>query len=224
MATPSEPFERVASWRRVALVSFFGGLGLAVGIAMLGGVIYWYVDRPKPPQPWNTAAINASYVGARLFNDEKDQTLRAKLIFDLRNNTSTDYTLEEKPSDTTFVMQKIRGKDALVDGMGLTWSVEHGPGSRQLDSNGIPSNFPRDAFIDAPILLPAGQAVRVDFWSEYDLIDLRAASDGDKTPLTDRNEQTKVLKYLLRDTESFVLLDKTDRYRIDLPLGEMAKN
>jgi hypothetical protein len=192
---------------------------MAVGAVLFVGGFLWYQSRPKPPKPWNARAIEAHFSNTQFFEGEKGRTtLRAGFVFDLRNNTGADYTLEAHPSDTIVVMQKMKSGDTLVSGMGLTWSPEHGPGTQQLDERGIPSKIPKGAFIDSPIFIPSGQAVRIDFWSAYDVPDIVAA-----LPKNETIHPKTVLQSALKDTESFVLLDTVNRYRIELPLQDVAK-
>jgi hypothetical protein len=144
--------------------------------------------------------------------------LRAGFGFDLRNNTAADYTLEAHPSETTVVMQRMQSSGTLVSGMGLTWSPEHGPGTQQLDEQGIPSKVPKGFFADAPISIPSGQAVRIYFWAEYDMDDIVAA-----LPKGTEIHPATVVQRALKDTESFVLLDTVNRYRIELPLQDAVR-
>jgi hypothetical protein len=102
--------------------------------------------------------------------------------------------------------------------MGLKWTPDHGPGTQQLDDRGIPSNVPKGAFIDAPISLPSGQAVRVYFWSQYDVSDTVAALPKDATI-----HPNTVLQRTLKNADSFVLLDKLNRYQIELPLQDALR-
>lgn len=209
---------QMAEWKRPLLIGVGWGFGTAVGLALLVGGFLWYQSRPKPPKPWNTNAIEAHYAKTQFFEGEKGHTLRTGFLFDLRNNTATDYTLEEHPSDTIVVMQRMKSSNALVSGMGLTWTPEHGPGTQQLDDQGIPSNVPKGVFIDTPIFIPSGQAVRVYFWSEYDMDDVVAA-----LPKGAEIHPPTVVQRALKDTESFVLLDTVNRYRIELSLQDAVK-
>jgi hypothetical protein len=182
--------------------------------------VYWYSRQPKTPKGWNEKAIQAIYVGTKFEEEGKENTLRVKLMFDLFNTTRYDYTLEAKPSATMMVMQKVKSEPSLVDGIGLTWTVEHGSGTGQLHADGIPG-FSREAYLVGPIFIPAGEAVRVDFWSEYDLFDIVAALGKDeRIALSDPVQQRKILKHAMADTDSFVLLDKANHYRIELPLRD----
>ena len=207
-----------AEWKRPLLIGVGWGLGTAVGLAILAGGLLWYQSRPKPPKPWNTKAIEAHYVNTQFFEGEKKTTLRAGLVFDLKNNTGADYTLEEHPSDTVVVMQRMKFSNTLVSGMGLTWSPERGPGTQQLDGQGNRNTLPKGFFANAPIFIPSGQAVRVYFWSEYDILETVAA-----LPKGETIYPTTVLQNALKDTDSFVLLDKLHRYQIELPLQNALK-
>jgi hypothetical protein len=206
-----------SNWKRSLLIGIGWGLGTALGVVLLVGGFLWYQSRPKPPKPWNTKAIEAHYANTQFFEGTEKTTLRTALVFDLRNNTATDYTLEEHPSDTVVVMQRMKSSDTLVSGMGLTWTPEHGPGTQQLDDRGNPT-IPKGFFADAPIFIPSGQAVRVYFWSEYDIPDIVAA-----LPKGETIHPNTVLQNALKDTNSFVLLDKLHRYQIELPLQDALK-
>ena len=185
--------------------------------------IYWYSHMPKAPKPWNGKAIQASYVSTAFVEETTVGALQAKLVFDLRNTTGYDYTLQAKPSDTMIVMQKVRSEPTLVDGIGLTWTVEHGSGTGQLHASGIPG-LAREVFLEGPIFIPAGEVVRVDFWSEYDSFDIVAAiGKGEEIQLSNPAQQRKILKHALESTDSFVLLDKTNHYRIELPARDIVK-
>ena len=210
-------------WKKWTVLACFAVAGIAFAVALLAGGIYWYSQAPKGPGAWNDKAIQALYVGTKFVEEGKENTLRAELVFDLWNSTRYDYTLEAKPSETMIVMQKVRAEPSLVDGLGLTWTVEHGPGTGQLHAEGIPG-VSREAYLVGPVFIPAGEAVRVDFWSEYDIFDITAALARDeKIQLSDPVQQKKILRHALADTDSFVLLDKKNHYRIELPLQDAVK-
>lgn len=204
----------MADWKRLLFIGVGWGLGTAVGLAILVGGFHWYKSRPKSPKPWNSKAIEAQYVDTWFLENEKERKLAAVFTFDLRNNTEVDYTLEEKPSARIVVMQKLKSSDTLVSGMGLYWLLENGSGTKP------------DEFIPVatPILIPSGQAVRVGFWSGYDVVDIAAALGKDeKMQLSDQNQQKRIFKNSLKDTDSYVLLDKVNRYRIELPLQDALR-
>src|SRR6267378_3723896 len=48
---------QMAEWKRPLLIGVGWGLGTAVGLALVVGGFLWYQSRPKPPKPWNTAAL-----------------------------------------------------------------------------------------------------------------------------------------------------------------------
>jgi len=217
---PRPPMRRGRSWKRLTILGCFAAAGFGFAVALTCAGVYWYSRLPKAPKGWNEKAIQAIYVGTKFQEEGKENTLRARLTFDLWNSTGYDYTLEAKPSGTMMVIQKIKSEPSLVDGIGLTWTVEHGSGTGQLHADGIPG-FSREAYLAGPIFIPAGEAVRVDFWSEYDLFDIVAALGKDeRIVLSDPVQQRKILKHALADTDSFVLLDKANHYRIELPLRD----
>jgi len=217
---PRRPMRRGRSWKRLTILACLGAAGFGFAVALLCAGVYWYSRLPKAPKGWNEKAVQAIYVGTKFQEEAKENTLRVRLMFDLWNSTRYDYTLEGKPSATMVVMQKIKSEPSLVDGIGLTWTVEHGSGTGQLHADGIPG-FSREAFLAGPIFIPAGEAVRADFWLEYDLFDIVAALGKDeRIVLSDPVQQRRILKHALADTDSLVLLDKVNHYRIELPLRD----
>ena len=102
--------------------------------------------------------------------------------------------------------------------------MDHGSGIGQFHASGIPG-LPRQLFLAGPIFIPAGATVRVDFWLEYDTYDIAAVIGKDEQiQLSNPTQQRKILSHALEGTDSFVLLDKTNHYRIELPLPEAVKH
>jgi hypothetical protein len=94
-------------WKRLAIISLFGGVGIAVTLAAILGVAVWYSSRPKPPKPWNTDAIVAE--DSPGFSSSSDGK-KMSLSYSLRNTTDTDYHIDSdsilklvmKTKDGTF--------------------------------------------------------------------------------------------------------------------------
>jgi hypothetical protein len=83
-------------WKRLAIISLFGGVGIATTLAAILGVVVWYSSRPKPPKPWNTDAIVAEDPPG--FSSSADGK-KLTLSYSLRNTTDTDYHID---SGSTF--------------------------------------------------------------------------------------------------------------------------
>jgi hypothetical protein len=239
MATPSLPNNKIAPWKRGAFISFFGGLGIALALGLIFGVAYWFNTRPKP---WKNEAIKAHLVHTTWypsFNDsylkepskhrsgelaENDSqqplklpkrfvrflgTMWVQVLFDLENTTAYDYTLQA-PTDYGLVrMQKLKSSNGLVTGNLIIWSAEQGGNFSAIGG-------------DNSILIPARQTVRVRFSNQYSI-----SEDDDPNRRRDwgNNEvQKQFVREMLRDIDSFVILDETSRYRIELPLQDAVKD
>lgn len=100
MATPSLPI-KPSPWKRVAIVSFFGGVGFVFALALIVGSFVWYNSRPMQPKPWNKAAIIATdSPGFSSSNDGK----RVEFTYSVENTTAADY--EIKSRDDVKIMVK----------------------------------------------------------------------------------------------------------------------
>jgi hypothetical protein len=238
MATPSLPVKSKFSWKRLAIISLFGGFGIATGLAALIGSVFWYNSRPKQ---WNTQAVQAhyrqsdSYVALEDWYQKKLASRAAskapseivpktttsalwvallgkttvQVSYDLENSTDSDYTLPQPDSAGLIAMQKLKSNGSLVDGKGLKWSLAE------------PLNHLWTAE-QKTILIPAHQTVRVVFAIDYDIDD----DDAEATAVTDwtNNEvQKHFARHLLKDADAFVLLDENSRYRINLPLQDALR-
>ena len=92
MVSPTLSPQRMPSWQRLALISFWGGMGFALGLCLVLAAIVWFNGRPRPPKPWNTTAIVAQqYPGVSLGGGEKKGI---ELTYTLENTTDTDYRIE----------------------------------------------------------------------------------------------------------------------------------
>ena len=78
-------------WKRVLAVGIGWGIGTGVTLALTLGLFLRYNSRPKPPKPWNSAAITATYD----FVDTEADKNTVVFIYTLENNTDFDYRAEE---------------------------------------------------------------------------------------------------------------------------------
>jgi hypothetical protein len=81
----------MADWKRPLFLGLGWGLGTALGLTILGGAILWYQGKPKPPTPWNTAAITAEYDYALTEGSNDDIVV----FYTLENTTDFDYRADE---------------------------------------------------------------------------------------------------------------------------------
>jgi hypothetical protein len=88
---------RISSWKRLAVVSLFGGLGVAVGLAGTFAVWAWLASKPKPRGKWNEFALVAK--GTPGFIATSDTI---EFEFAVRNKTREDYSVEDSHRLRTF--------------------------------------------------------------------------------------------------------------------------
>ena len=117
MATPALPGKPVSAWKRLAIVSFFGGAGFAVTLAIILGSFAWYNSRPKPPQPWNTTAVVATYDSMSTIGDDNNIVF----YYVLQNTTDHDYKLQSNYGITLYLrlaeeksLSSFHGKEKIM--------------------------------------------------------------------------------------------------------------
>ncbi len=81
----------MTGWRTVLLKGFGFGVGFALVCITAAGAWLWHSNRPKPPQPWNTHAITATYEFVTTPEGKNDIVY----VYTLQNNTNEDYRLTE---------------------------------------------------------------------------------------------------------------------------------
>jgi hypothetical protein len=135
MTTPTPAPGHPTLWKRLAIISLFGGVGIAVTLAAILGVVVWYSSRPKPPKPWNTNAIVAD--GPPGFSTSTDGK-KIRLSYSLNNKTDGDFQFD---SDTSFKLV-MKTKDGT-----FTPPIAKDSGS-----------------VDLPVFIPAKQKAFFDLW------------------------------------------------------------
>jgi hypothetical protein len=137
----------MSSWKKMALMSLFGGAGFALTLVIVAGAITWYNSRPKPPEPWNTSSIVSTEPATYLLSGDGT---KVELRYVLENATDTDYQLD---NDIYF---KILAKNRE--------GIFYRPLSRETASLALPVFVPakQKAFVKLSITLselPAGASV-----------------------------------------------------------------
>lgn len=79
----------VSGWKRVLLKAFGFGAGFALVCLAAVGAWVWKSNRPKPPQPWNSRAVTATYE----FVTSEGEPQHIVFAYTLQNNTGQDYRL-----------------------------------------------------------------------------------------------------------------------------------
>lgn len=108
VASPTVGPRPSTNWKRLALISLFGGFGFAMGLVAVLGAIVWYNGRPKPPKPWSTSAIVAN--GAPRFSALNGEKKGVELTYAVANRTESDYRIESNSPVSIL----IRTKDGVL--------------------------------------------------------------------------------------------------------------
>jgi len=133
--------------------------------------------------------------------------MRVQLVFDLENTTAYDYTLQAPRAYGPIAMERRKSSQSLMRDNLMTWSEEWG------------GNYGAES-ADNSILIPARQTVRVRFYNEYMILeDVDTQQDWKNSEV-----QNRYVQEMLKDVESFVILDELSHYRIELPLHDVMKN
>jgi hypothetical protein len=179
-------------WKRLVIISASAGAGFAVLLAVIVGGVIWYSSRP--PKPWNSAAIKATYDSIDTEGDKRT------FVFDytLENETDADYKVNS---------------DALVTVAGRLQT------QKSLSMLGGHEGVVK---IDYPIFVPARQRVRfaIHLLAYPYKGELKLNSDASRE---ERRNYYKALEGYVRkelaNLDGFVLFDEVNRYQINFPKG-----
>lgn len=188
----SESFP-ISGWKRLAVRSFFGGIGIAVALAIVFGVFIWYSNRPERPKPWNTEALKAQWDTMEFTTGaSKDvEGYPVDFYYNVRNNTDKTYPF----NGSTLTVMAV-----LTDGNALSKDFGH----YQLG----------DATVDGPAFIPPSATARIAVHVSY-----RYPADFTAADKKDANKVNTSLNYRLKELSGFVVFDEQNRYRINLPEG-----
>jgi hypothetical protein len=98
---------QMTDWKRPLFIGLGWGFGTAMGLALLVGGFLWYQSRPKPPKPWNSAAIKAEYDTTETEGDKNNVVF----VYTLENTTDFDYRVENAHEITASA--KLREQNNL---------------------------------------------------------------------------------------------------------------
>lgn len=93
-------------------------LGFVVALT-LAAVIFDARRDKKPPKPWNSNAITATYVGAQL-RQLDSSNVALYLAYEVQNHTNFDYRLADGPE--ALVMTRLRADGSLSSQQGVRLS------------------------------------------------------------------------------------------------------
>ena len=233
MATPSQTVIPSIPWKRIAIISFFGGLGFALGVGLILGCVHWYHKRPMP---WKSETIKAHFVRAMWYpvyippppngsieirNPKQAEipmgpvgrfqrivgNMKVQLVFDLENTAAYDYTLRPPGIYGPIAMEQVKSSRSLARNNLMTWSQEWG--------GNYGAYSPDDS-----ILIPAHQTVRVRFANEYEFLE----NPDSQQDWKNGEVQKQYVKEMLKNVDSFIILDEASHYRIELPLRDAMMN
>ena len=182
--------EKKFSWKRLFIKAAGVGAGFALILSILASAGIWYMNRPKPPKPWDTKAITAEYIDADVEGDKNT------LVFNytLQNNTEFDYRVADTIGIT--VGAKLKRENSLSLG---------GSGSFSLDY---------------PIFVPAHGRTRFRIHLPeypYEQHEKPNASDDEEHDFYTRLAQ--YLTNHTTNLNGFFVFDDNKRYEILLPSG-----
>jgi hypothetical protein len=197
--TQAEP---IIGWKRIALRSLFAGIGIAVTLSAIAGVLLLRSSRPQPALQWNTKAIIAD--GPPSFsrtmwvspNDPKSTAPLLVLTYTLKNATGSDYSL----TSTTDIQYMFRSGDGAL-----------GP---NLLGAAFTSDVGNANSVGLPLFIPANQRAMIRCKIAFSDLPPQASSEPD----ADYHERLRAfLEKTYDDFGGLVIFDQTTRYEIDLP-------
>jgi hypothetical protein len=181
------------AWKKLAIRSFFGGVGIAVAIAIIFGAFKWYENRPERTKPWNADALKAQWdtMEFRTGASRDVEGYPVKFYYNLRNNTDKNYAF----TGPTLTVMAV-----LTDGNALSKEFGH-------------YQF-GEATVDGPAFIPPNGTARIVVQVSYRY--------PDEFTQADKGNADKIIASLdhrLRELSGFVVFDEQNHYRIDLPEG-----
>jgi hypothetical protein len=183
--------KRMASVRRLVIISVSAGAGFALALAIIAGATLWYSSRPERPKPWNSKAIVATFD----YPDVEGAGGSSKtlvLYYTLENTTETDYRMPKR--DQLEIAGRLRRQNSLggaqlvkIDEEDLFFPAKH-----------------RRRF-----------AIHVGYPIDADLGPDRTKEDQRRKSGTIAH----VIKDEMPNLNGFVIFDSTQHYEIDFPNG-----
>jgi hypothetical protein len=180
-------------WKRIAIRSFFGGVGIVIALGIVAGSILWYRERPERPKPWNETALTAKFDTMEIAAGgwTSLQSYPVSFFYNVRNNTDRNYEVD----DAALTKMAV-----LTDGMVL--------------SKGFGNYQEGDAIVEGPPFIPPGGTARIIVRVSYYFPD-----DFTKTDEHDSKKLIATFNHRLKELSGFVIFDEQNHYQINLPEG-----
>ena len=202
-------------WKRLVIF----GLSAGVGFALIFAGFTWYRGRPRPPVPWNSDAITASFDS--VFTEGPRDTVVFYYI--LENNTDFDYRIDD--SSGAIILSKLeREKSLSIDEWPKVDYPVFLPG-RQRIRFAIHLQYPyREP--TTPGATPSSRPFSMEFLPLERGEKSYTTKEGKQRPsliewfASKHEEKVKdFVNNVLANLDGFVLYDTEQRRRIDFPKG-----
>lgn len=96
------------NWKRAFIKAAGFGAGLALMLAIVAGVGIWYMNRPKPPKPWQEGVITSEFYDLEFGGKHVPEKAMTANYF-VTNNSERDYWLWKNST----VMVKVPNSSGL---------------------------------------------------------------------------------------------------------------
>jgi hypothetical protein len=216
-STPVAPQTKaVAWWKRWLVFGAGAGAGFAFALAAIVGIVLWYESRPKPPKPWNTAAISASFSHISTQSEITGQHTSA-------DNPYADLGAVAVPPNVTLP-KGFKLDDSLVffytleNGTDFDYRLPNAAGiaiTARLKRERSLSRFLNAVTVDYPVFIPAHQRVLL-------AVHLPDYVYPERLPPPGAERRAKLAAYVAKEMpnlDGFVLFDEANRYQINFPKG-----
>jgi hypothetical protein len=193
MSTPAvspEAPKKELNWKRLFIKAVGFGAGLALMLAVLAGVGLWYVNRPKPPKPWNQQAIKAEFD----YPDTEGEANSIVVFYTLINDTDTDYEIRD--GDSIRMAAKLGQQKSL--------SVENNNDYLKPDTS---------------VFIPAHQRARFAIHLKFPYPEKLQPGATNDQGHDFRTYVAKYIVKEMGNLDGFVIFDEQHRYQIMLPSG-----
>jgi len=166
--------------------------GTAVALVLLAvvGSYLWYESRPKPPKPWDSKSITASYDSIGTEGDHNTLVF----YYVLQNNTDFDYEIKDASEIT--LLAKLKHQQSLT---------------------GSKNDSMLNA--DIPLFLPAKQRLRFGIHVSYPYDKKENLNASEEERAEYRKELSAYVRKQIGNVDGFTLFDEAKRYQVEFAAG-----
>lgn len=190
------------------LVAAAGAGGVAIAIAVLAVIGVWYFFRPKPPKPWNTGALKATFS----YVDTEGEGKSLVFYYLVENTTPVDYKVSSS-SELSLAARLKQQKSLTMDreqkSLLLDYPIFVPAHERVLLAVHLPGySYSSETAVDNAI-----RGTPKDPWEKYEV----PPSPGLDTTEKHRENVKAYVGRILKNLDGFVLFDESRRYQIEFP-------